>query len=109
MKTLILVLVAMALAACAAPAQGPGEPVAAPATEPAASSSGDATTTSVAEADPAESPYDVVCRRERVTGSRMVTSVCHTRREWARLADEANELMRDVHTRPIPGSTPPGG
>lgn len=109
MKTLILVLVAMALAACAGPGPGPGEPAAGPAAESAASSSGDATTTSVAEADPAKSLDEVVCRREQVTGSRMVTSVCHTRREWARLADEANELMRDVQTRPIPGPTPPGG
>lgn len=109
MKTLILVLVATALVACAGPGQGPGEPAAGPATEPAASSSGDAAPTPVAQAEPADSPDEVVCRREQVTGSRMVTSVCHTRREWARLAEEANELMRDVQTRPIPNAPPPGG
>jgi len=99
MKTLVLVLVAMALAACA----GPGEPTA----EPAASVSENAAATSVAQADQAESPDEVVCRREQVTGSRMLSSVCKTRREWARLADEANELMRDAQTKPIP--YPEGG
>ena len=102
MKTLVLVLVAMALAACAGPGQGSGEPAAGPAAEPAASSPGDAVSTSVAQADNAESLDEVVCRREQVTGSRLVTSVCKTRREWARLADEANELMRDVQASPIP-------
>lgn len=99
---LVVVLVAMALAACAGPAQGPGEPAAGPAAEPAASSPGDAAPASDAQADQAESVDDVICRRERVTESRMVSSVCKTRGEWARLESEATDLMRDVQTRPIP-------
>lgn len=105
MKRLILMLVATALAACAGPGQAPSGP----ATEPAASYPADAAPVAVAQADQGESLDDVVCRREQVTGSRMKTSVCHTRREWARLEAEAKELMRDVQTKPIPNAPPPGG
>ena len=109
MKRLILMLVATALAACAGPGQAPSGPAAGPATEPAASSPADAAPVAVAQADQGESLDDVVCRREQVTGSRMKTSVCHTRREWARLEEESKELMRDVQTRPTPNPAPPGG
>ena len=109
MKRLILMFVATALAACAGPDQGPSEPTAGPATQPVASSSGDVAPRSVAQSYKAEALDEVVCRRERATGSRITSSVCHTRREWARIEAEAKELMRDVQTKPVPNPPPPGG
>tara|TARA_Y100001933_G_scaffold46841_1_gene44681 strand:- start:3159 stop:3449 length:291 start_codon:yes stop_codon:yes gene_type:complete len=47
------------------------------------------------EARKRKDPNEVVCRRERVTGSHMRQKICHTRAEWDELREESQRMMRD--------------
>ena len=49
-----------------------------------------------------ESPDDVICRNQRVTGSRMMRRVCHARWEWEQMETAATETMRDINSIPVP-------
>jgi hypothetical protein len=99
MKALFLALAALALIGCASPGNGPVETTTPPA---AAIPASDPALATVAPADETESWDDVICRKQRVTGSRMMRNVCNTRWEWARMEGAAVETMRDIGSKPIP-------
>tara|TARA_R110002073_G_scaffold101234_5_gene230155 strand:+ start:3782 stop:4096 length:315 start_codon:yes stop_codon:yes gene_type:complete len=44
----------------------------------------------------------VRCEYERETGSRMTTRVCRTESEWARIAENAQQVARDAQDRSLP-------
>jgi len=105
MRSLLLVMVAAALTACAAAGPAP-ESVAtttlqegAPALSHAAP---DQEGNPVSAALTPESPDDVICRNQRVTGSRMMRRVCHARWEWEQMETAATETMRDINSIPVP-------
>lgn len=108
MKTLVIALSVIGLVACAAPAQAPQEGDAERASAVAPMASGQAGPTLSASAaptetaQPQESPEDVICRTERVTGSRFIRRVCHTRAEWKQMELAAAEAMRDIESQPRP-------
>jgi hypothetical protein len=99
MKALFLALAALALIGCASPGDGSVDATTSPAT---AVTAGDPALAAVAPADKSESWDDVICRKQPVTGSRMMRNVCNTRWEWARMEGAAEETMRDIGSKPIP-------
>jgi hypothetical protein len=46
-----------------------------------------------------ESPNDVICRRQRVTGSHRMEKVCRTRAEIEQTTDETQRSIRNAGTR----------
>ena len=55
--------------------------------------------TEVPAAGNARSPDDLICRRERITGSHMSTRVCRTRAEIEETRTDAQETLRDFERR----------
>jgi hypothetical protein len=57
----------------------------------------------------------MICRRQRVTVSRLVSVVCHTRAEWKAQRERSDEVMREIQTSaasrhatpPQPSQLPP--
>jgi hypothetical protein len=105
MRTLFIALAALALAACAAagPAPEADEAAVAQAGAPAVAEAvldGGAEAATAAAAE--ESPNDIICRNQRVTGSLRMRRVCHARWEWAQMEVSATETMRDINSIPVP-------
>ena len=53
---------------------------------------------SVAKAD------EVVCRREKTTGSHRVTRICRTRAQIDRQREDDQKMIRDMGRKPMPGA-----
>lgn len=105
MRTALVIMAAFALAACAAagPAPDSAATTALQDGAPAISQAGtEQHGNSVTAALATESPDDVICRNQRVTGSRMMRRVCQTRWEWAQMENAATETMRDINSIPVP-------
>ena len=107
MRILLIVIAALALAACAAAGPAPETSAAdvvqgsAPTVgEAPLDGGGDAATAALAPAQ--ESPDDIICRNQRVTGSLRMRRVCHPRWEWAQMEVSATETMRDINSIPVP-------
>ena len=83
------------LAACATPGGDGQDASAAPANKPA-----QAPNQTVAATGASLNPDEVVCVREKITGSRLRRNVCQTRREWAALRGGAQETMRELQALP---------
>jgi hypothetical protein len=105
MRTLFFLIAALALAACAAAGPVPETSTGAvgqggaPAVAQAPLDGGpEAATAAAAE----ESPNDIICRNQRVTGSLRMRRVCHARWEWAQMEVSATETMRDINSIPVP-------
>jgi hypothetical protein len=105
MRTLLILIAALALAACAAAGPAPETSAAAvvqgsaPAVaEAPLDGGGDAATAAPTK----ESPNDIICRNQRVTGSLRMRRVCHPRWEWTQMEDSATETMRDINSIPVP-------
>ena len=45
---------------------------------------------------------EVVCQREKVTGSRFARTICHTREQWERMRKAGIEGVNNVQRAPIP-------
>jgi hypothetical protein len=61
-----------------------------------------------AQAAPVDKGREVVCRRMQATGSRMgAEKVCKTRAEWARINQDAEDLVNSAQTNALHYS--PGG
>jgi hypothetical protein len=45
---------------------------------------------------------EVVCRRERVTGSRMTRNLCHTREQWEAMRKAGVQGTKNVQDAPVP-------
>lgn len=52
-----------------------------------------------------EEPLEVVCRKEKVTGSHRLTTVCRTRPQIERRRENDQDLARDIQT--VPGDNRP--
>ena len=65
--------------------------------EPAASRQAGATTNL-----PGYDKDEVVCRRERVTGSRMSRNLCHTREQWEAMRKAGVQGTKNVQDAPVP-------
>lgn len=111
MKTLLITLAVMGIVACATPAQvPPGDAEHIAATTPRETPPGDGGLTASAvaaaaetsQAQAQESPDDEICRTQKVTGSRFIRRVCHTRAEWKQMELAAAETMRDIESQPRP-------
>lgn len=68
-----------------------------PTAEPAASRQAGATTNL-----PGYDKDEIVCRRERVTGSRMTRNLCHTREQWEAMRKAGVQGTKNVQDAPVP-------
>ncbi len=51
-----------------------------------------------ASASPASDPDEIICRRERETGSKFTTRICRTRGEIAAREAQDQEILRGIRT-----------
>lgn len=102
MRALLAVIAAILISGCAStgPASTSGDPAAASAStsQPAGKSE------KVAAMDPEDPGYwdEIICRREKVTGTRLTRARCHSRYDWERMRSAATETMRDIESQPRP-------
>ena len=75
--------------------QGDIQPAATTPTSPAAAEGQE----SAEEADPED---EIVCRRERVTGSNRPERICMTSRQWRQLRDRSLDAQRDRGPADLP-------
>lgn len=66
------------------------------------------TATERTDAAAADAGEDIVCRRERVTGSHFRTRVCYSRAELQRAHEESQELLRSLPQTPRQVPSPEG-
>lgn len=45
---------------------------------------------------------EVVCRRERVTGSRFARNLCHTREQWEAMRKAGVQGTKNIQDAPVP-------
>jgi hypothetical protein len=50
----------------------------------------------------------MICRREEVTGSHHPEKICHTKREWEQMTDEAQRMFRENGIQAVDRSTGQG-
>lgn len=105
MRSVFILIAALVLAACAAAGPAPetntgavGQGSVPAVAQAPLDGSGEAATAAAAE----ESPDDIICRNQRVTGSLRMRRVCHARWEWAQMEASATETMRDINSIPVP-------
>jgi len=89
----------LAAACCALCAPAFAEGGASSATTGTATSAAPAAQPAASNAQPAPSPdaNKVVCKREESTGSNMATHVCHTKAEWAAIAERNDRETHDAY------------
>lgn len=83
------------LSACATPGGDGQDAAAAPVNKPA-----QATNQTVAASGASQNPDEIVCVKEKITGSRLRRNVCQTRAEWAAMQGGAQETMRELQALP---------
>lgn len=83
------------LAACATPGGEGQDSAATPASTPAQASN-----QAVAASGASLNPDEIVCVKEKITGSRLRRTVCQTRAEWAAMRGGAQETMRELQALP---------
>ncbi len=49
----------------------------------------------------ADDPDKVVCKSQALVGTRFHTRICHTRRDWEKLAEEHKRMAREMIDKPI--------
>jgi len=98
MKTMFAGLIGLALAGCASTATAPetADVVAAETTKVAVASVASEDEVVVADAEAVEDPDEIICRKDKLTGSNVRTKkVCGTRAEWDKMYENSRKRAHD--------------